>query len=123
MHKSNLVVVAAAALALLGGSLVAGPAQAAGHATTGSWTKPALVDPRAGGVSDVSCTSKTFCVAVDAFGSALVLNGTTWGAAHSIDTTGLGSVSCASPTFCVAVDGAGKRNDVRRKPLDQTEGH
>ena len=55
----------------------------------------------AGGGVAVSCTSLTFCVAVDASGGASSYNGTTWHATTGL-AYGFGSVSCASTTFCVA---------------------
>ena len=52
----------------------------------------------------VSCTSSTFCVAVDRAGRGLVYDGTSW-VRTTIDTFELTSVSCAPGTsFCVAVD-------------------
>ena len=65
-------------------------------------------------LSDVSCTSPTFCVAVDPTGTAYTYGGSTWsagttidpGAATTGDQVGVTSVSCAART-CVAVDDNG----------------
>jgi hypothetical protein len=63
-------------------------------------------------LSDVSCVSATFCMAVlsgpvgveDASSGWAVWNGTTWGSDHANSLhTIFRSVSCVSSTFCVAV--------------------
>ena len=66
-------------------------------------------------LADVSCTSSTFCVAVDPTGVAYTYNGSSWsrgitmdpGATRTGDEVGINAVSCATPTFCVAVDDNG----------------
>jgi hypothetical protein len=60
-------------------------------------------------LTSVSCTSSSFCMAVDTRGAALTYNGSTWSAPLSADSTGgpLTSVSCTSTTFCAAADGSG----------------
>jgi len=56
----------------------------------------------------VSCTSSTFCVAVDDQGNAYQYDGGGWSSAQSIDGShSLNSVSCSSSSFCVAVDNNG----------------
>ena len=64
------------------------------------------------GLSDVSCVSATFCMAVltgpvdteDASSGWAVWNGTTWGPDHANSLhTIFNAVSCVSSTFCVAV--------------------
>ncbi len=64
--------------------------------------------------TSVSCTSTSFCVAVDALGNAMTYDGNAWSSPVKVDPaadlrTGatLDSVACASPTFCVAVDSSG----------------
>jgi hypothetical protein len=71
-----------------------------------SWSRRTLLG--GAGLSDVSCSSASFCVAVDSNGRALSFNGFSWSAPVSIDgDDGLESVSCASSSFCVAVDAGG----------------
>ena len=71
----------------------------------GDWSNPTLVDSPFSAAA-VSCTSASFCVAVDANGDATTFDGTSWSALTAIDSHpgGLSSVSCSSATFCVAVD-------------------
>lgn len=58
-------------------------------------------------IGDLSCTSLSFCMAVDSGGNALDYDGTTW-TPQLIDTTGtLNAISCGSTDFCVAVDSSG----------------
>ncbi|HUI02746.1 MAG TPA: hypothetical protein VLZ77_04340 [Acidimicrobiales bacterium] len=65
-------------------------------------------------VAAVSCVSRSFCVAVDAFGRAFTYRGS-WSEAEPIDPDsaqvgnglGLSAVSCTSSTFCMAVDDRG----------------
>jgi len=65
-------------------------------------------------VAALSCTSSSFCVAVDAFGRAFTYRGS-WSGPEPVDTDsarvgsglGLSAVSCTSSTFCVAVDDRG----------------
>ena len=53
----------------------------------------------------MSCTSTTFCAAVDSAGNILGYNGKKWSAPVSIDGTNwLSSVSCVGGKFCVSVD-------------------
>lgn len=69
-----------------------------------SWGPATLVDPSHGTPSNISCTSSTFCVAVDEHGAASIYNGTSWSPPQTIDDgVTLPGVSCATPTFCVAV--------------------
>jgi hypothetical protein len=73
------------------------------------------IDLKKSVVTSVSCTSESFCVAVDASGNAVVYNGLQWSSPTPIDSAlesphlGIASptVSCISPGFCVAVDGLG----------------
>lgn len=72
-----------------------------------SWTAPVLADP-AGSIRSISCTSSSFCVAVDGHGQAVVYAAGQWTAARDVDgSTQLNSVSCTSASWCVAVDQAG----------------
>ncbi len=72
------------------------------------WSSPKMIDsiPNNGeAFTSVSCSSASFCAAVDAQGNALTYNGTTWSTPRAIDPNGtLISVSCASASFCVAMD-------------------
>ena len=62
------------------------------------------------GVGQVSCATRTFCVAVDQLGNALTYNGSTWSTATALDpgwTADMTGVSCPTTTFCVAIDAGG----------------
>ncbi len=56
-------------------------------------------------VTDVSCTTFSFCMAEgngpDAVGEALKWNGFTWSQAGPVGGTALGNVSCSTETFCM----------------------
>ena len=83
------------------------PAPGTGPTTSSSgWGAPVPIDPGGGGLTSISCTNPTFCVAVDAKGNALTYNGKTWSSAQTVDPHGGGltSISCTSQTFCMAVD-------------------
>jgi hypothetical protein len=75
------------------------------------WTYDGQIDNTSGvhTLNSVSCSSGSFCVAVDGNGNALTFNGSSWSAPTSIDPNGQGlsSVSCPTSSFCMAVDGAG----------------
>ena len=78
-----------------------------------SWSAPNWLHGPAGIIRSVSCSSVSFCVAVDVVGHALIWNGTSWSAPSDIDPSPLPSifltsVSCLSAVFCLAVDSAGK---------------
>jgi hypothetical protein len=71
-----------------------------------TWTRDTTFDPDgAEGLMEVSCTSASFCMAVDG-GNDLIWNGSTWTSPNSIDVTGDGieDVSCGSTTSCMVVD-------------------
>ncbi len=79
-----------------------------------SFAAPVAVDSPAGGLDDLSCSSATFCVAVDRYGNAVSGSGTHWSAPEPIDSlpaglvTGMNTaVSCTTKTFCaeIAEDG------------------
>ncbi len=90
------------------GYLYTGDGLEAGASTTvAGWGSPTAVD-----TSDldmkVSCSSSSFCAAVDLEGKALTYNGSTWSSPTSRDTNGFSAISCVSSSFCIAVDGHGK---------------
>ena len=71
------------------------------------------------GLTSVSCSSPSFCVAVGVNGTAFVFRGSTWSTPKSIDaksageidgygTSGLNTVSCPTATFCMAGDVLGR---------------
>lgn len=60
-------------------------------------------------MSDVSCPTSTYCVAVDSNGAALFWNGASWSTPRHVNANGsLTTVSCSSKTSCVVVSDAGK---------------
>jgi hypothetical protein len=69
---------------------------------------PRINDPAAStqpGMASVSCSSPTFCAAVDNGSNAFTFNGTSWSPAAVIDPGNeLSTVSCPSKSFCAAVD-------------------
>jgi hypothetical protein len=57
------------------------------------------------GIASVSCSSPSFCAAVDNGSNAFTFNGTSWSPATAIDPGHeLSTVSCPSARFCAAVD-------------------
>jgi hypothetical protein len=57
------------------------------------------------GMASVSCSSPSFCAAVDNGSDAFTFNGTSWSSGTAIDPGDeLSTVSCPSATFCAAVD-------------------
>jgi hypothetical protein len=69
-----------------------------------SWSGPVPVG--GGGLSSVSCSSSSFCEAVDGHGRAVRYNGSTWTAPGQIDAeVGLEAVSCPTEAFCMATGG------------------
>ena len=75
-----------------------------------SWGPAATVVSPVGNPGAASCSSATFCMAVDGSGNAITYDGSTWSAPQNIESAsglGLDSVSCPSATFCMAVDGSG----------------
>ena len=57
------------------------------------------------GMASVSCSSPSFCAAVDNGSDAFTFNGTSWSPAAVIDPGNeLSTVSCPSTSFCAAVD-------------------
>jgi RHS repeat-associated protein len=72
-----------------------------------AWSTPTDADSTRT-MDAVSCTSSTFCAAVDTSGYATIYNGTTWSTPSDIDATrSVDAVSCTSSTFCVAVGASG----------------
>jgi hypothetical protein len=69
-----------------------------------TWSGPTDIDPDES-VTGLSCTSSSFCIAVDSSGNFTTFNGATWSAATEFDQVGRPvAVSCTSPRFCVVVD-------------------
>jgi len=57
------------------------------------------------GMASVSCSSPSFCAAVDNGSNAFSFDGTSWSPATAIDSGNeLSTVSCPSASFCAAVD-------------------
>jgi len=72
-----------------------------------NWNSPTEIAPGTF-LESVSCTSTSFCAAVDQSGNAFTFDGTSWSAAQSVDSGHwLISVSCTSTSFCAAVDQSG----------------
>ena len=73
-----------------------------------SWGTPIVIDPNYFATS-VSCTSSSFCVAVDNDGRVIKYGTTGWGTPASLGLSRGGtSVSCTSSSFCVATDSTGQ---------------
>jgi hypothetical protein len=75
----------------------------------GKWSSAPRINDLAAsaqpGMASVSCSSPSFCAAVDNGANAFTFNGTTWNAAAVIDLGNeLSTVSCPSASFCAAVD-------------------
>jgi phage-related protein len=71
-----------------------------------AWKLDKTFDPNgAEGLMEVSCTTASFCMAVDG-GDDLIWNGHAWTSPDLIDVTGDGieSVSCGSTSSCMVVD-------------------
>jgi hypothetical protein len=92
---------------------VAGVALTA-DAAPAKWSTPVEIEGQipAGGslnLSEVSCPSGIFCIAVDSLGAALFWNGHQWSGPHHVNANGsLDSIWCPSTTYCVVVSSAGK---------------
>lgn len=73
-----------------------------------TWSAPKTIDPHAN-LNAVSCSSLTFCMAVDASGYAIAFTHGRWQAPKRIDYGhgALIAVSCSSYTFCAATDDHG----------------
>ncbi len=82
---------------------------ASGYATTWNgttWAAATDIDTTHA-LEAVSCTSSSFCKAVDNDGNVLTWTGT-WSAATSIDSTrAIDAISCPTTSFCAAVDASG----------------
>jgi hypothetical protein len=63
---------------------------------------------RRSALTDISCTSMSFCMVVDNTGHAEAYNGRAWSRWRRIAPVGLTSVSCSSAHFCLATDGHGR---------------
>jgi hypothetical protein len=79
--------------------------------TAATWTATAIDSNQ--DLNSVSCTSASFCVAVDAFGFYSTWNGVSWSPMAIFDPQGstfpfsTEEVSCASPSLCVATGSDG----------------
>ncbi len=68
------------------------------------WSAPVTLDT-AGYFSDVSCTSSTFCAAVEWGTHAYTYNGSAWSAPSVISGSSfLNGISCVTSSYCVATD-------------------
>jgi len=76
-----------------------------------SWSQANPVDPgntSGVGIPSVSCSTNSFCLAVDAYGNVLMYNSGAWARVSQVDpNTQLNAVSCTSDKFCMAVDDNG----------------
>ena len=54
----------------------------------------------------VSCTSPTFCMAIDAEGKSAIWDGSAWSSADPVGSAAF-DFDCASPTFCTGVTATG----------------
>jgi hypothetical protein len=71
--------------------------------TANGWS-PAIAIDKGAALSSVSCSSPSFCVAVDGGGNVLSFNGKSWSSARSVDRAEqFQTVSCPTTSFCVAV--------------------
>ena len=86
------------------------PSGASGYVTTyngTSWSTPTDADSTRT-LDAVSCTSSSFCVAVDTSGYATIYNGSSWSTPTDIDSTrSINAVKCTSSSFCAAVGASG----------------
>jgi hypothetical protein len=74
--------------------------------TAEGWQPPTRVNPqqRDPELVDVSCTSASFCAALDTVGGVFMYDGSTWTTRQATGIqTPRGGISCASSTFCVVV--------------------
>jgi hypothetical protein len=114
-HRGSMaVLIAAALLAIPGVAQAASPA-----ATSPQWTSQSPVSPpyRHGTLSDVSCVTPSYCVAVGSRSNksavstplGVVWNGTAWTEHSPASQPGqvLSRVSCTSTNFCLATGGSG----------------
>jgi len=77
----------------------------------GAWAGPVPILPGGGLITDVSCSSSSFCAAVSQGDQAMIYDGGGWSTPDRIVAAGdgstqLSSVSCAG-SFCATVDRAG----------------
>lgn len=92
-------------------TLANGETSTSGYALTLTWngsvwgtTTTNLGDSQP--ITDVSCASVSFCLAVDSQGDTLTWNGSTWSAPSDEGGGGPDSVSCVSATFCASASDA-----------------
>jgi hypothetical protein len=92
------------------------------HLQRHQWAAPAHIDGTTA-IQSVSCTSASYCQAVDNAGKALSYNGTAWSAATTIANRSIYSVSCPTATFCAAVGAPGLRRHLQRHHLGRPRRH
>jgi hypothetical protein len=70
-----------------------------------SWSKPVRIGLNQGGLESVSCSTASFCAALDYDGNALTYRGSAWSKPARIAVGRvLTSLSCPTASFCAAVD-------------------
>jgi hypothetical protein len=77
--------------------------------SNGNWSTETQVSQAA--ISTVSCSSASFCEAVDTSANAYDFKNATWSSSVQIGTAGennITSISCPAPNFCMAVDSTGQ---------------
>lgn len=74
-----------------------------------SWGDTTRLERNDGGLSAVSCPSRTFCALINTSGGAYLFDGDGWGPRTRIDTREYAeaSVSCPTRDFCAAVNTRG----------------
>ena len=71
----------------------------------GGWRK--LKDPPGLGLTGVSCSARTFCVATGLLGSAELWNGTTWHVMTAQPRHAITAPSCPDSHLCAVINGTG----------------
>jgi hypothetical protein len=95
---------------VVGGAKAELPSLSSRPESPATWSRSQVIAP-GDVIESASCTSPSFCMAVDYRGDALSYDGRSWSAPKKVDARGelgLLSVSCASGSFCVATDGDGR---------------
>jgi hypothetical protein len=107
-HDSDLPVNSGVAVSCPpGGACVAASYDGVVSTYAGTWSATTVVDPRPGELTDVSCGSSSFCMAVDDAGDASMWDGATWSTPSATGAPALSAVSCLS-SFCMAVSDGGE---------------
>jgi hypothetical protein len=97
----RVVVIAVAAVVVVGLAVGFGVSQLGGHHPAASWSGGQRIDT-VDGLTSVSCASADFCAAADSGGNALTYSGGSWSAPRRLSSDGLSWVSCPAAGFCVA---------------------